>query len=259
MQNDESIWSCLNNGHCSFKAKMKTPPTTFCRNKYNSTGLCNRQACPLANSEYGTIIEDEGVCYLFLKTVERAHTPKNMWEKTKLSRNFAEALEAIEKEMEYWPDHKINRCKQRLTKLRQMLLRSRRLEMKAQPKLVTIKKKTEQREMGRELKADTAAKVDLAVEQELLQRLQQGMYGDIYNFNPKAFDKLCEDGEEDELENEEESEYEDEGEMGFAAGTDSEESESEAEDADRKRGTKRRRIEIEYEQEHDTGAVAEMR
>ena len=40
------------------------------------------------------------------KTVERAHTPKNLWEKIKLPKNFAEALETIEKEMEYWPEHK---------------------------------------------------------------------------------------------------------------------------------------------------------
>ena len=27
---------------------------------------------------YGTVIEDEGIAYLHLKTVERAHTPKNL-------------------------------------------------------------------------------------------------------------------------------------------------------------------------------------
>ena len=56
----------------------------------------------------------------------------------------------------------VNRCKQRLTKIRQMLLRSRRLELKSQPKLVPIKKKTERREMTRELKAETAANVPQA-------------------------------------------------------------------------------------------------
>merc|ERR1712093_158387 len=108
----------------------------------------------------------------------------------------------VDKHMEHWPEHKVNRCKQRLTKIRQMLLRSRRLEMQTKAKMVPVKKKTERREMTRELKAEQAAQVDLAVEKELLNRLQQGMYGDIYNFDEEAFEKVLEEceGEEDELE-----------------------------------------------------------
>jgi hypothetical protein len=39
---------------------------------------------------YATIKEEEGRCYLYLKTVERAHTPKNLWQKIKLKRNYAQ-------------------------------------------------------------------------------------------------------------------------------------------------------------------------
>merc|ERR1719191_2391079 len=108
--------------------------------------------------------------------------------------------------MEHWPDHQINRCKQRLTKVRQLLVRMRRLSMKEGPRLVPIKKKTERREQTRELKAEAAAKVDLAIERELLERLKQGTYGDIYNFPSRAFENIMEKEEEVEVEKEIEEE-----------------------------------------------------
>lgn len=187
--NDDTVWYCINNGFCSFKVKWKEPKQTFCRNKHNVTGLCNKVSCPLANSQYATIMEDEGVCYLYMKTVERAHTPDRLWEKVKMKRNYLEALQQLDTELDGWPEHMINRCKQRLTKMRQMHIRMRKLAMKQGSRVVVIKKKTERRETNRELKAETAAKVDLAIEKELLERLRQGTYGDIYNFPQKQFNQ----------------------------------------------------------------------
>lgn len=220
MFNDETLWSCLNHNFCSFRVKLTAPKQNFCRNQYNVTGLCNRVSCPLANSQYATVIEEEGISYLYMKTVERAHSPKELWEKVKLSRNFLQALEQISKHLEYWPDHVINRCKQRLTKIRQMLIRMRKLSMRTGQRLVPIKKKTDRREMTRELKAETAAKVDLAIEKELLERLKQGTYGDIYNFPKKQFDNMLE-------KNEEEKEAEQESETEFVEDLDDEECEEE--------------------------------
>jgi protein MAK16 len=213
MHNDETLWHVLNHSYCSHKVKLGQAniKQNFCRNPHNVTGLCNRVSCPLANSQYATVMEEEGISYLYIKTVERAHSPKNLWEKVKLSRNYLQALEQISKHLEYWPDHMVNRCKQRLTKIRQMLIRMRKLSMREGPRLVPIKKKTERREKVRELKAEAAAKVDLAIEKELLERLKQGTYGDIYNFPQKRFDSVMDKQkqkeEEEELEDESETEF----------------------------------------------------
>jgi protein MAK16 len=200
MASDEIVWQVIGQQFCSFKLKSVLPlhsiqphsltihrttkDQTFCRNEYNVTGFCNRQSCPLANSRYATIRAhpESGTLYLYMKTIERAHMPSKLWERIKLSQNYARALEQIDERLIYWPKFLIHKCKQRLTRLTQVAIRMRRLAKEEErlgertvPKLAP---KIRRREETRERKAEAAARVERAIERELIERLRSGAYGD---------------------------------------------------------------------------------
>jgi protein MAK16 len=84
--------------------------------------------------------------------------------------------------LQYWPKFLVHKCKQRLTRLTQVAIRTERLareEERLGEKLVPkLASKVRRREQTRERKAEAAAKVERTIERELMERLRSGAYGE---------------------------------------------------------------------------------
>ncbi|XP_074301246.1 protein mak16-like [Silene latifolia] len=227
MQHDEVIWQVIRHNHCSFMSKIETGK--FCRNPYNVTGICNRSSCPLANSRYATIRDHDGVFYLYMKTIERAHMPNKLWERVKLPKSYLHAMNIIDKHMMYWPKLLVHKMKQRLTKMTQMWIRMRKLALKTREKLRTRPHMIEKRDARRLEKAEKAALIDKRIEEELIQRLRLGIPSSdgIFNYHQKVWNEIL---KENDIEKEVEEAAEEEEEVEYVEGYEELEEEDDIED-----------------------------
>ncbi|KAL0715231.1 hypothetical protein Bca4012_064553 [Brassica carinata] len=93
-------------------------------------------------------------------SIERAHMPKNLWERVNLPRNYKKALETIDKHLLCWPELLKHKIKQRLTKMTQVRIRMRKLALKTREKIMTTPRRDIKRESRRAEKAVKAAVLD---------------------------------------------------------------------------------------------------
>ena len=103
--------------------------------------------------------------------------------------------------------------KARLLRLKQYLMRKRKMLMEPQDEYVSVNKRQEDKLLRREEKAEAAARIEMEIEKELLDRLRQGTYDSVINYNKEAFERLLDEEENredfDKLEEEEDAELAD--------------------------------------------------
>ncbi|OIR58902.1 MAG: MAK16 protein [Amphiamblys sp. WSBS2006] len=177
MQKDDLIWKIIGEKKCAHR--KTTEKHVFCGNKYSVTGACNREDCPLANGKYATVVEIEDACVLLRKTIERAHCPRDQWDRIILPADGKQAQVVIAHELEWWDKQAVRKCVRRERSLRACV--GRRKEAKKHVSVLEPRRRKEEKvERRRERKAAKVARIEAGVKRGILANLDRGVYGRIH-------------------------------------------------------------------------------
>lgn len=175
---DNLIWAVIGQ-KCTHQVKNPTDKSVFCKHPMNVDGQCCFLYCPLANSQYATVTEEDGLIYLNMKTAERRHMPNKWWEKIQIPKVNGE--DVIEEKLKYFvSDQMLTRIIERYHRLQEVIDRVRILRSESRSRIVPWNKKVERRMRSKEKKAIIAARLNDQIEDELLNRLNMGVYGEMY-------------------------------------------------------------------------------
>lgn len=176
---DESIWGLIGGKNKFCSHKLPTETQDLCKNENNVTGICEFASCPLANNKYATVREIDGRLYLFKKEPEYVNLPIKSYEKILLNSEYDKALLEIDEILKFWDPYLVHKCKQRLGKLTQYLIRKHELMMQEnRPVLVARRKKAVRIEQVRGRKLVDRLDIEKDVKEELQMRLEAGIFGE---------------------------------------------------------------------------------
>ena len=106
--------------------------------------------------------------------------------------SYNKSIEQIDTELKYFPKFLIHKCKQRFTRIRQVLIKKKKMKLEGDEEYKIVSRKAEKREKSRLIKAEKSAVIENHIAQELLKNLKNGKYEGIYNFDKNAFRKILE-------------------------------------------------------------------
>ncbi|MEN2497875.1 MAG: ribosome biosynthesis protein [Marteilia pararefringens] len=188
---DDFVFLTLSKSFCSYQNKTKN--LVSCRNKNNLTGICARAACPLANTEYATVVmnDDNTIC-LKVKIPELRHQPSREWKVIELDiDNKSKALQQIKEATAKHTQWVTDKCKKKYLTFIEIAKNMQNTNQQKET-LIPLKRKVENQEKRRAEKAFLKSRLHKSIEKQLEERLKTGYYDDLYDIKSKATDSIAE-------------------------------------------------------------------